>query len=73
MLEWNKLSDKKPAHNQMCFITNGSEVAGPFPWKQEAEGFLDFFHTPEAGAMYGESEVSHWCDEAEMNLPGAKC
>jgi hypothetical protein len=71
-IEWVSIDSKLPADNQCCWITGGAfnTIVGPFPWKQDANGFLDLWATPEAGALYGKDNgVSHWCDEAQINVP----
>jgi hypothetical protein len=71
-IAWVELVIEEPQDNQLCWITGGefNTIVGPFPWKKDANGFLDLWATPEAGALYGKDNgVTHWCSEDQITVP----
>jgi len=70
MIEWQPIS-ARPMSNQRCWLTNGEQIIGPLPWKEDGKGnggWLDFIE----GTLYtGKEGVTHWTASENIILPAS--
>ena len=73
MIKWIEVKKQRPKNKQSCYITTlqANYIAGPFPYMEDGDGWLDFCATPEAGEFFqiDDDHPYWWCDEGQINRP----